>query len=200
MSANGAYADNFLSEKIHPIEIVKLSLPFTTKDISKHIPKDAKLLEMCHNAAAEMHENWRREFEKEKGIGTQRNKPINAHMTDQRAQELCVNGVVEFNINCPYNELLFQYKEFNLNSAIFVCALMIAVPVKALACSPNVFYELVHQDWLDRSPYAHSGPLDVAWCWLPKVEQDKDVAVYDICVKHLREKVNDYCMNVLHIA
>ena len=200
MSANGAVANNSLEREIHPTGMVLGNLPFTTKEVRTHIPTDAKLLELCHTAAAEMHRNWCLEFEKEKGIGTQRNKQIKADGTDPRVQELLAKGVVEFNINCPYEDLLNQFKEFNLTSAIFVCALMNAVQREALACSPQVFYELVHQDWLDRSPYAHSGPLDVAWCWLSKVEQDKDVAVYDICVKHLRETVDEYCTNVLFLA
>lgn len=210
MSANSASADNSLSGDIHPLGVVKpmVKLPFTTEEIRKYIPNTvsgAKLIERCHNAAAEMHENWRREFEKEKGIGTQRFKPIKEDPNDPRAQEMIdqltsIGAKPESDINCPYEKLLNQFKEFNLQSALFMCGAMIAVQSSALACSPQLFYELVHQDWLDRSPYAHSGPLDVPWCWLPKVEQDKDVAVCDICVKHLCNVVDDYCKSVLLLA
>jgi hypothetical protein len=171
-------------EKVFP------RLPLTTDEIRSYFDKmTPEMTEACHRAASEMHENWCRGWEATNGAGIPREKPIKG--TDPRALELLAQGVTTQNINCPYDELLPEFKEFNFQSARFDCGLLMAVRKKALACHPSVFYELVHRDWLDRSPYAHSGPLDVPWCWLPKVEQDKDVEVFNIGVKHLRAVVDN---------
>ncbi len=120
-------------------------------------------------AASDLHENWRKEYIAKNG--------------DVPRYKDTPDGQVD--INLPYELVHPMYQEANFKMAHFTMNM-----IRAFARHEKdrrVLYRLIHDFWLQENAYAHGGPLDKPWDELPQVEQDKDVVVFDVCMKHYLE-------------
>jgi hypothetical protein len=120
----------------------------------------------CADAAAsDLHENWRKEYIAKNG--------------DVPRYKDTPEGQVD--INVPYEQVHPMYQEANFKMAHFTMNMIRAFHNEK---DRRVLYRLIHDFWLQENAYARGGPLDKPWDELPQVEQDKDVVVFDVCMKH----------------
>jgi len=121
-------------------------------------------------AASDLHQNWRDDYILKNG-----NVPRIKDTPDG-----------EVDINVPFDQVHPIYQKANLTMATFVIKMLCLFARDTTSCEEDVriYYRLIHDFWLQENPHAENGPLDVPWDDLPKIEQDKDVAVYMVCNEH----------------
>ena len=124
------------------------------------------LHQVAVQAASILHQNWREDYILKNG-----NVPRIKDTPD---------GKVD--INVPFDQVHPQYQKANLDMATFVLKMLCIFAQENE--DVRIYYRLIHDFWLQENPYAENGPHDVPWDDLPKVEQDKDVAVYMVCNEH----------------
>jgi hypothetical protein len=130
-----------------------------------------KFEEIAVKVAAELHEDWRKNY-----ILTKGNIPNMKSANDGSNREI--------DINVPYNQLTPYWQKENYEAACFVVKLVIIdgdIDDDHLACQ-------VHNAWLKRNKRAQGGELDIPYWDLPQEEKDKDL----LHVKIARRVIDQY--------
>jgi hypothetical protein len=112
-------------------------------------------------SAIEMHNQWRKVYIQQYG-----NIPRIKKLKDG----------MDFDINVEGDLLNPEFLEFNYNMALFVATYMIFYKYPCIETTAAV----IHNKWLQMSPWARGGNLDILYSLLPDIEKEKDRDIYRI--------------------
>ncbi len=128
--------------------------------------------QLAFNGASDLHEEWRKLYQVQYG-----NVP--------RMKKLSFSDE-QVDINQPFKDLHPEKQEQNLLMAQFIAKIIkfFKTEESNLSYTPIIYYELIHDYWLELNSYARGTELDVPFTELPVIEQQKDINVFDVVFKH----------------
>lgn len=149
-------------------------------------------MNLSHQIASKLHEDWRKTRLKEDGTFEPRWKTIKDKGFSDNLDEnnLPVNikkvedGKFEIDIaNSSYDQLSPDWQAENKAAAEVVAQIIESEKEYTI----DEVGEIIHSAWLERNAWAAEGPLGVSFAELSKEEQNKDLAQYLIGIETAKE-------------
>jgi hypothetical protein len=145
-------------------------------------------MELSENIAFELHEEWRKTRLKEDGSYDPRWKAIKDKEFASKLEGQVLpsyirkneTGVYEIDIaNAHYNQLSPDWQAENKAAGKVVAQII----ESGKRLTRSQVGNIIHNAWLERNAWAKDGELGVPFDKLPKNEQDKDIAQFEVALK-----------------